>query len=102
MDELLLPMRGCLLPSYSGSVMYTVTEVEPGRHVVLTSPDRQQPSVLVWADIARVYNEAEARAEIPLTPTVVDVILENPQNRDSSTMCALVLAMRDPNRVHRL
>lgn len=100
MDELLLAMRGCLLPSYSGSVKYTVTEVEPRGHVSLTSPDLQQPSVFQWADIARVYNEA--RPEIPLTPTVVDVILDNLQNRDSSTMCALVLAMRDPNRIHRL
>jgi hypothetical protein len=100
MDDILLPMLGCLLPSYSGSVMYTVTEVEPGSHVTLTSPDRQQPSVLPWADIARVYNEA--RPAVPLTPTVVDAILENPQNRDSSTMCALVLAMRDPTRVHRV
>ena len=100
MDELLLPMRGCLLPSYSVRVMYRVSEVEPGRHVTLTSPNRQQPSVLPWADIAMVYNGAPAH--VPLTPTVVDVVLENPQNRDSSTMCALILAMRDPTRVHRL
>jgi hypothetical protein len=100
MDEILLPMRECLLPSYSGSVMYRVTEVEPSSHVTLTSPDRSQPSVLPWADIARVYNAAQV--ETPLTPTVVDVILENRQNRDSSTMCALVLAMREPTRVHRL
>jgi hypothetical protein len=36
-----------------------------------------------------------------LTPTKVDEILENTRNRDSSTMCALVLAMRDPERVRR-
>jgi hypothetical protein len=100
MDELLLSMQGCLLPSYSGSVMYTVTEVEPGSHVTLTSPNRQQPSVLPWDDIARVYEGA--REDMPLTPTLVDVILENPENRDSSTMCALALAMRDPTRIRRL
>src|SRR5262249_29261075 len=100
MDALLLPMRGCLLPSYSGSVMYTVTEVEPGSHVTLTSPNRQQPSVLPWADIARVYEGS--REDVPLTPTVVDVIWENPETRDSSTMWALVLAMRNPTRIHRL
>lgn len=100
MDDLLLPLRGCLLPSYSGSVMYTVAEVEGGSHVTLTSPDRKEPSVLPWADIARVFGTATDN--IPFTPGVVDSILENPQNRDSSTMCALVLAMRDPTRVHRL
>jgi hypothetical protein len=97
MDEALLPVRGCLLPSYSGRIMYTVTEVEPGNHVTLTSPKRQHPSVLPWKDIARVYD-----ADIPLTPTAVDAILVNPQNRDSSTMCALVLAMQDPTRAHRI
>ena len=100
MDEILLPMRRCLLPSYSGGVTYTVTEFAPGSHVTLTSPDRQQPSVLPWSDITRVYDEA--RPEFPLTPAVVDAILDNPQNRNSSTMCALVLAMRDPTRVHRI
>jgi hypothetical protein len=38
---------------------------------------------------------------VDLTPTIVDEILQNRQNRDSSTMCALVLAMRDANRVRR-
>jgi hypothetical protein len=100
MDEILLPLHGCLLPSYSGTVMYTVTQVEPGSHVTLTSPNRQEPSVLPWADIAQVYRQG--RPDVPLAPAVVDAILGNPDNRDSSTMCALVLAMRNPSRVHRL
>lgn len=100
MNDLLAGLQGCLLPSYSGSVMYSVAEVVTGSHVTLTSPDRRQPSVLAWEVIARVFGAV--RDEIPFTPSVVDAILENPQNRDSSTMCALVLAMRDPTRVHRL
>src|SRR5687767_12284577 len=97
MDEILMAIQGCLLPSYSGSVMYTVTEVTAARHVTLTSPDRRQPSVLPWSDITRVF---QARLDVPLTPAVVDIILDNPQNRDSSTMCALVLAMHHPDRIH--
>ena len=100
MDDILLLLRERLLPSYSGRVMYTVTEVEPGRHVTLTSPNRQEPSVLPWTHIARVFNGTQA--DVPLTPTVVDMILENSQNRDSSTMCAVVLAMQDPTRVRRV
>jgi hypothetical protein len=80
--------------------MYKVAEVEPGRHVTLTSPNRTRQSVLPWRDIEQVFNGASP--ESPLTPAVVDEILENPENHDSSTMCALVLAMRDPTRIRRL
>jgi hypothetical protein len=97
MDEILLAMLEHQLPSVTGRVMYKVTEVEPGSHVSLMSAGRQQPSALRWADIARVFNEAGHGAEF--TPTRVDEFLENPQNWDSSTMCALVLAMRDGSRV---
>ena len=99
MDDILLPMLACLLPSSSRRVTYTVTEVQPGSHVTITSPNRQKPSVLRWTDIARVY--MGVGWDSPLTPTVVDAILENPQNWDSSTMCALVLAMQNPTRVQR-
>lgn len=99
MEELLLPLRGCQLPSYTGSVHYTVAEVVPAVQVTLTSPDRRHPSILPWADISRVFTQSPDG--VPLTPTVVDAILNDPQNRDSSTMCALVLAMRDPTRVLR-
>lgn len=99
LDDILLRMLRCELPSYTGRVMYLVTEVETGSHVTLTSPGRKKPSVLPWGNIERVFNRA--RSGTLLTPSVVGAILEKPQNRHSS-MCALILAMLDPNRLHRL
>lgn len=99
MEDRLMQMRGCWVPSYSLRVMYKIIMVEPGHGVTLISRSRQRPSELLWADIKRVYSGAQPAVD--LTPTVVDKILDNPQNRDSSTMCALVLAMRDPSRIRR-
>lgn len=99
MNDILIPMSGCRLPSSTGRVVYTVVEVVPGQHVTLDSPNRGRPSVLPWEDIERVYSAACSGRHI--TPKAVDEILENPNNHHSSTMCALVLAMRDPNRVRR-
>jgi hypothetical protein len=101
MDEILMSMLvGCKLPSISGKVIYTITAVEQGTQVTLESLGRKHPSVLRWGDIERVYRAACSGRRI--TPTAVDEILENPNNHDSSTMCALVLAMQDPSRVGRL
>lgn len=99
MEQLLLGMLGGVLPSRSGSTSYTVTAVVPGVHVTLDGPGRAQPSVLPWRDIERVVNEAPQG--VPLNTRIVDEILENPQYRHSSTMCALVLAMQFPSRVQR-
>lgn len=99
MDDLLLSMLGCKLPSASGRVIYSVSSVELGQRVVLVSSGRRKPSSLPWNDIERVY--CAARAGQAITPTSVDEILENPNNYDSSTMCALVLAMKDPKRIKR-
>ena len=95
MNQKLTRMLNCTLPSYTGRVIYTVTDIRVGKTVTLESPTRKQPSVLPWQDIQRVFNSPGTA----LTPTKVDTILNNPQNRDSSTMCALVLAMRDPKRL---
>ena len=97
MDEILMPMLGRRLPSITGSVEYAVVAVEPGQHVTLSSPNRREDSVLPWQEIEHVYHAALAGVDI--TPTAVDGILENPYNHDSSTMCALVLAMQDPRRI---
>jgi len=96
MNDILLKMRNRKLPSSTGKKIYTVTDVESDI-VTLTGPGRKQPSRLRCTDIERVYNEAIPG--IQLTPTRVDRILRNRQYRDSSTMCALVLAMQDPTRV---
>jgi len=90
MNRILARLLNPTLPSYTGRVVYTVTDVQAGTSVTLESPNRKLPSVLPWKDIQRVF----ASAGTSLTPSKVDVILSNPQNRDSSTMCALVLAMR--------
>ena len=92
-----VPEAGSRLPSVTGRAVYTVEEVVPGDRVVLTGPDRKQPSVLCWDDIGLVY--AAACAGRSITPTTVDEILDEPNYRDSSTMYALVLAMVYPNRV---
>jgi hypothetical protein len=95
MNQILLSMQGKLLPSYTGRVRYKVTSVEDGISVTLECRTRKKPSILPWGDIRRVFDLAVTN----LTPTRVDIILHKPQNRDSSTMCALILAMRNPDRV---
>jgi hypothetical protein len=97
MEQILRAMQGRLLPSVTGRVHYTIMSVEAGRSVTLEGGRRSSPSILAWRDIRTVYDAARAGGDI--TPTVVDEILDNPNNRDSSTMCALVLAMLDT--VHR-
>jgi len=82
-------MLACRLPSYTGRAIYTVTDVQVGKSVTFVGPGRKQQSVLPWSDIEEVFRSGDKA----LTPTKVDGILNNPQNRDSSTMCALVLAM---------
>lgn len=95
MEERLLQLQGHEIPSSSGRRVYTVAQIEVGVRVTLTGQNRQD-SVLRWADIERVYDEAGAE---PLTPTRVDAILgEHPATHNASTMCALVLALRDPIR----
>ena len=97
MNDILMPMLGRRLPSITGRVVYDVATVHRDRHVTLRSPNRKEDSVLPWRDIERIYNAA--RSGMNITPTAVDGILSNPNNRDSSTMCALVLAMLDPSRI---
>jgi hypothetical protein len=96
-NQILSRMLTCRLPSSTGRVIYTATDVQVGTSVTLESPGRKQASVLAWSDIETVFKSRDKA----LTPTKVDTILNNPQNRDSSTMCALVLAMWDPKRVRR-
>ena len=99
MWDILEPMEKHRVPSFRGRVKYTVEEVFQGSHVTLSSPRRQQPSILLWKDIERVYTW-EGPEE--LTPTLVDEILKDSKNLDSSPMCALVLAMWDASRVESL
>lgn len=99
MNEILASLSGRRIPSATGRTCYDVIEVAPGRSVTLTGPGRKAPSVLPWADIERVYRAA--RSGNSVTPTAIDEILENPQYRDSSTMCALVLAMLDSGRIEQ-
>jgi hypothetical protein len=79
--------------------MYSVS-VEPGRHVTL-GHDQRDASVLGWDQIERVYNAA--RAGMDITIRNVDALLEDhPAGHHASTMCALVRAMLDPSRAHRV
>ncbi len=97
--RLLVSMVGCRIPSYSGRVVYRIRAVRPQSQVVLDSPNRQSPSNLPWDKIEQVHDAAVGGNAI--TPTVVDRILDNPNNRDSSTMCALILAILYPRRIIR-
>jgi hypothetical protein len=96
--DILLNLLNCQIKSLRGKV-YRVSEVTPGLHVVLTSPGRSVDSVLRWKDIERVYEWKGATKD--LKPKIVDEILADSKNQESSTMCALVLAMRDPRRIER-
>ena len=98
MWDVLKPMEKCKIPSYRGRVVYTVEEVSPGSHVAVSSPSRQEPAILPWNQIERVYSWKGSKE---LTPTLVDKILKDSKNLDSSPMCALVLAMWDSSRVGR-
>jgi hypothetical protein len=89
-------MTGSKLPSYKRKAWYRVVDVNPG-DVKLESRTRNKRSVLRWKDIKRVYSESNSE----LTPTDVDQILGNHNNWESSMMCALVLALRDPSRIRQ-
>ena len=93
-----MAMAGAKIPSSTGVATYSVDEVSPGKHVILTAPTRKQPSVLDWGDIQTVYKN---RPPGTLRTVDVDRILENPQFRHSAPLCALVLAIVDPSRVRR-
>lgn len=89
---------GRRIPSLTGRTSYEIANVQPGLDATLVGSGRKVPSVLAWDDIKRVYDCCEQDPQIRLTPTLVDRILQ-PQYRSSSTMCALVLALREPERV---
>ena len=97
MTAIVLPAVGSSLPSLSGSVMYTVIDSSPGEQVTLSSPSRQEPAVLPWSEIECVLTFARTAPHIDTG--MVDDALENEQYRKSSPMCAVVLAILDPNRV---
>jgi hypothetical protein len=99
MTEVVRGLKSCKLPSYKRTKVYTVVDVVEREHVILKSPTRKSHSVLRWKDIKRAYEWPGLTADLP--PTVVDGILRDSKNLESSTMCALVLAMRDPSRVVR-
>lgn len=98
MRDQLLCMLGQTIPSLTETVHYLVSEVEPGSHVTLTSSSRQQASRLNWEDVESVNRELSVSG--PMTKDVKQ-ILGNPQFRHCSPMCALILALRHPERVHR-
>lgn len=94
MNEILRELHGRQIPSIRGTV-YFVTVVQ-GQHVTVSHSARK-PSILPWDQIELVYNAA--CSGIPITTRTVDELRRNhPASRDSSTMCALILAMRDPGR----
>jgi hypothetical protein len=98
MEAILRRIDGHRVPSKSGRAVYLVT-VQPGNSVTLVGPRRRYPSVLLWADIRHIYTTSRRMQPEWLNTVRVDEILENPNNRDSSTMCALVLAMMNLERV---
>ncbi len=91
MNHQLRALDGQVIKSQSGRASYTVGIDESCDEVILSNLSRKQPSRLKFRDINRVLQVADRT----LTPTQVDSILDNPQFRDSSTMCALVLALID-------
>ena len=96
MEKKLIEMCGKSIPSSTGMVTYLVKEVVPKDHVTLTAQSRKQPAVLKWADIELVFKKAPASG---VRTVDVDQVLNNPQFRASSPMCALVLALRNPRLV---
>ena len=99
MWDVLKQLQGLRITSYSGKTKYLIEEVTFGSRVVLASARRREPVTLTWKDIERVYTWPRSKQ---LTPTVVDQILMDSKNLDSSPMCALVLAMWDPSRVNNV
>jgi hypothetical protein len=98
MDEILRSLNRCQIPSIRGT-MYSVTVVQ-GKHVTV-SHSRRMPSVLPWNQVELVYNAACSGT--PITPKTVDKLRQDhPASHDGSTMCALVLAMRDPLRASHI
>jgi hypothetical protein len=91
LDDYLEALRGVQVLSYTGKVTYYVAEVVRDSHVSLTGGRRKRPSVLRWADIQLVFSGRNPKDG--LTPSDVDMILQDQKSLDSSTMCALVLAM---------
>ena len=94
MDQILLSLDGCLVPSIRGT-LYAVA-VAPGSHVTLGHSQRE-PSRLPWHQIQLVYNAALAGMKIT-TKNVDEVRGDHSASHDASTMCALVMAMCDPRR----
>lgn len=94
--QILDRMRTCKIKSFNGKRHYVVEEVVPSSYVTLTSPTRRGKSMLRWQDIELVYH---SRTEESLRPAIVDKILRDQRFLESSTMCALVLAMKDSSRV---
>jgi hypothetical protein len=92
--ELLMQMEGCRIPSVTGKAVYQVSSVKRGEGVTLMG--RPKPSFLAWTDIEKVYAAAKAAGD--LTPKMVDGIVDHSPYLESSTMCALVLAMIRPER----
>jgi hypothetical protein len=96
MWDVLRLLEGHKIPSYSGKTKYLIEEVSLGSRIVLSSAGRKEQATLAWKDVERVYTWQRSEH---LTPTLVDQILMDSKNLDSSPMCALVLAMWDPSRV---
>jgi hypothetical protein len=91
MREALLQLQGKKVRSISGRASYLVEGVRPGTIVVVRTPTRQRPSLLRWSDIEKVWTSRIPVEE--LTPTRVDLILEDWKFQDSSPLCALIRAM---------
>jgi hypothetical protein len=94
MENILRGLIGHEIPSITGRVRYAVAEVVPNQRVILNTPTRltSPTSLLLWESIERVWMAAQAGR--PVDTVMVDEVLNNPNNWDSSTMCALVLAMQ--------
>jgi hypothetical protein len=82
----IVSMHGRTVISYDGTRRYKVSVDAEKKEATLEAKTRKKPSVLPFSEIETVYKNRQP----DLTPTLVDIILERPQNRDSSTMCALV------------
>jgi hypothetical protein len=88
MKDLLLELQGHDVRSVRG-VKYVVAEVNVGVNVKLSGRP-SGPSQLAWDDIAKVLDYARHHGS--LNTKAVDMVLGR-ESFNSSTMCALVLAM---------
>ena len=79
--------------------IYRIESIDDGVQVVMTGGTRKQPSQLAWADIEKVYAYAAKVGVDHVTTNDVDLlVVGNNNNWSSSTMLALILAMRHPSR----